>query len=176
VNVQVTADAAQRLVWASAALPGSTDGLTAARTHGVIDTLTKANVMTFADRGTREPAVASEHRSNSPEPTEAVPPAGGRQPDACPHRRPQRTRQRHPKDLEILTKPALPPAPSDRDRADHPRPTTSRTRSTEDESLLTVEDGIGPGQRPEVWSLTVKLSTGARGCWWYGGYWYAVAV
>jgi hypothetical protein len=51
VNAQVIADAAGRLVWASAALPGSTHDLTAARTHGIIDALTSADVMTFADKG-----------------------------------------------------------------------------------------------------------------------------
>jgi hypothetical protein len=51
VNVQVIADAAGRLVWASAALPGATHDLTAARTHGIIDALTSADVMTFADKG-----------------------------------------------------------------------------------------------------------------------------
>jgi hypothetical protein len=50
VNVQVIADAAGRLVWASAALPGGAHDLTAARTHGIIDALTSANVMTFADK------------------------------------------------------------------------------------------------------------------------------
>ena len=50
VNVQVIADPAGRLIWASAALPGSTHDLTAARTHGIIDALTSANVMTFADK------------------------------------------------------------------------------------------------------------------------------
>ena len=50
VNVQVIADAAGRLVWASAALPGSTHDLSAARTHGIIDALTSADVMTFADK------------------------------------------------------------------------------------------------------------------------------
>jgi hypothetical protein len=34
VNVQIIADAAGRLVWASAALPSSTHDLTAARTRG----------------------------------------------------------------------------------------------------------------------------------------------
>ena len=47
VNVQVIADPAGRLVWASAALSGSTHDLTAARTHGIIDALSNANVMTF---------------------------------------------------------------------------------------------------------------------------------
>jgi hypothetical protein len=50
VNVQVIADPAGRLVWASAALPGSTHDLTAARTHGILEALTTANVMTFADK------------------------------------------------------------------------------------------------------------------------------
>jgi hypothetical protein len=36
VNVQVIADPAGRLVWASAALPGATNDLTAARTHGIV--------------------------------------------------------------------------------------------------------------------------------------------
>ncbi|MGC5389106.1 transposase family protein [Micromonospora chalcea] len=51
VNVQVIADAAGRLVWASPALPGSAHDLTAARSHGIIDALTSSDVMTFADRG-----------------------------------------------------------------------------------------------------------------------------
>jgi hypothetical protein len=38
VNVQVIADAAGRLIWASAALPGAAHDLTAARTHGIIST------------------------------------------------------------------------------------------------------------------------------------------
>lgn len=50
MDVQVIADAAGRLVWASAALPGSTHDLTAARTRGIIDALTSATVMTFADK------------------------------------------------------------------------------------------------------------------------------
>lgn len=50
VNVQVIADPAGRLIWASAALPGSTHDLTAARTHRIIDALTSEKVMTFADK------------------------------------------------------------------------------------------------------------------------------
>lgn len=50
VNVQVIADPAGRLIWASAALPGSVHDLTAARTHAIIDALTSVNVMTFADK------------------------------------------------------------------------------------------------------------------------------
>ena len=42
--------AAMVRIRASAALPGSIHDLTAARTHGVLDALTSANVMTFADK------------------------------------------------------------------------------------------------------------------------------
>src|SRR5690242_16623932 len=50
VNVQVIADPAGRLIWASAALPGAVHDLTAARTHHLIEALTRDNVMTFADK------------------------------------------------------------------------------------------------------------------------------
>jgi hypothetical protein len=50
VNVQVIADPAGRLIWASAALPGSTHDLTAAHTHRITQTLSSAKVMTFADK------------------------------------------------------------------------------------------------------------------------------
>ena len=70
VNVQVLADAAGRLIWASPALPGSTNDLTAARTHGLIDALTGARVMTFADKGycIKAPAAPSGPRSNAAAP------------------------------------------------------------------------------------------------------------
>jgi hypothetical protein len=51
VNMQVLADPAGRLVWASPALPGAVHDLHAARTHGLLDALTDANVMTLADKG-----------------------------------------------------------------------------------------------------------------------------
>lgn len=51
MNVQVIADAAGRLVWASPALPGAVHDLTAARAHGIAEALTSAEVMTFADKG-----------------------------------------------------------------------------------------------------------------------------
>jgi hypothetical protein len=50
VNIQVIADPAGRLVWASAALPGSAHDLSAARTHHIIEALNTANVTTFADK------------------------------------------------------------------------------------------------------------------------------
>ncbi|GGL20941.1 hypothetical protein GCM10012284_64560 [Mangrovihabitans endophyticus] len=51
VNVQVVADPAGRLVWASPALPGATHDLTPARTPELVDTLTGADVLVFAGRG-----------------------------------------------------------------------------------------------------------------------------
>jgi hypothetical protein len=48
--VQVLADPVGRLVWASPALPGAVHDLAAARAHGLIDALTAASVMTFADK------------------------------------------------------------------------------------------------------------------------------
>jgi hypothetical protein len=53
VNVQVIADPAGRLVWLSPALPGSTHDLTAARSHGIVEALTEADVLTLADKGYR---------------------------------------------------------------------------------------------------------------------------
>lgn len=49
VNVQVIADPAGRLVWASAALPGARHDMGAAREHGIIDALNTAGVRAVAD-------------------------------------------------------------------------------------------------------------------------------
>ncbi len=50
-NVQVLTDPLGRLIWASPALPGAVHGLTAARTHGIIDALDAAAVRAWADKG-----------------------------------------------------------------------------------------------------------------------------
>lgn len=50
VHVQVLADPAGRLIWASPALPGATHDLTA-RAHDLLDVLTSNHVTTFADKG-----------------------------------------------------------------------------------------------------------------------------
>ncbi len=50
MNVQVLADPFGRLLWASAALPGSPHDLTAARHHGIIDALTTAEPKCWADK------------------------------------------------------------------------------------------------------------------------------
>jgi hypothetical protein len=75
VNAQVIADAAGRLAWISPALPGSSHDLTAARHHGIIDALTDAEVMTFADkgyRGARGTVIVPFYGRNLPEPMREV--------------------------------------------------------------------------------------------------------
>ncbi len=49
MNVQVLTDLFGRLLWASPALPGSVHDLTAARTHGIIEALTEAELKCWAD-------------------------------------------------------------------------------------------------------------------------------
>ncbi len=53
VNVQVLADPAGRLIWASAALPGARHDMGAAREHGLIDALHDGGVQVIADNGYR---------------------------------------------------------------------------------------------------------------------------
>jgi hypothetical protein len=53
VNVQILADPHGELIWASPALPGSIHDLRAARSHGLIDALTRSAVATLADKGYR---------------------------------------------------------------------------------------------------------------------------
>jgi hypothetical protein len=49
VNVQVIADPAGRLVWASAAIPGARHDMGAAREHGILEALQSAQVKVIAD-------------------------------------------------------------------------------------------------------------------------------
>lgn len=51
VNTQVLAGPRGHLLWASPALPGRVHDLTAARSHGIVDALTAAEITTWADRG-----------------------------------------------------------------------------------------------------------------------------
>jgi hypothetical protein len=53
VNVQVIADPAGRLIWASPALPGARHDMGAARDHGILDALRAAEVKVIADNGYR---------------------------------------------------------------------------------------------------------------------------
>ena len=53
MNVQIIADPAGRLLWASPALPGAVHDIKAARTHGIIDALAETGVECWADKGYR---------------------------------------------------------------------------------------------------------------------------
>lgn len=53
VNVQVIADPAGRLIWASPALPGARHDMGAAGEHGILDALRVAGVRVIADNGYR---------------------------------------------------------------------------------------------------------------------------
>lgn len=53
MNLQVLADPAGKLLWASPALPGAVHDLRAARTHGVIDALTETGAACWADKAYR---------------------------------------------------------------------------------------------------------------------------
>lgn len=53
MNVQVLADPAGRLIWASPALPGARHDMGAAREHGILDALHDAGVKVIADNGYR---------------------------------------------------------------------------------------------------------------------------
>ncbi|WP_210593987.1 transposase family protein [Streptomyces sp. GESEQ-35] len=53
MNVQVITDPAGRLLWASLAPPGAVHDIKAARTHGIVDALEKADVECWAEKGYR---------------------------------------------------------------------------------------------------------------------------
>ncbi|MHA6621007.1 transposase family protein [Pseudonocardia sp. DLS-67] len=68
VNVQVIADPAGRLIWASAALPGARHDMGAAREHGIIDALHKAGVRVIVDHGYRGSEFETPQRRRSADP------------------------------------------------------------------------------------------------------------
>ncbi|SCD75094.1 Helix-turn-helix of DDE superfamily endonuclease [Streptomyces sp. TverLS-915] len=53
MNVQVLADPFGRLLWASPVLPGAVHDVRAAREHGIVDVLARADVTCWADKGYR---------------------------------------------------------------------------------------------------------------------------
>ena len=130
VNVQIIADPAGRLIWASPALPGAAHDLTAARTHDLADALTSAPMMTFADRGyqsaggsIRTPFTRHRRRQRLSRRDKAVNLAHAR---IRTHPRARRTRHRHPQNLATAQQTALLPTPRHRNRAGHPGPAPRR--------------------------------------------------
>jgi hypothetical protein len=145
VNVQVIADALRRLVWASPALPGSAHDLTAARTHDLIDGLTSANVMTFADKGYQGARGQRAHPVQAaPLPAEAVAPGGSGQPGAREDSRLRRTSHCHPQDLEDPGQAALLPTSGHGHRASHFGPAPRRGRPLRGMTWLPVLPIGGP--------------------------------
>jgi hypothetical protein len=129
VNVQVVADPAGRLVWASPALPGATHDLSASRTVGLIDALSSKDVMTFADKGYQRRGWHDPHTVQTPPPpSTAIDPAESRQPDPRPDPSPRRTRDRHPQNVESAGQAAVLPPPRHRARPGHPRSAQHRSR------------------------------------------------
>jgi hypothetical protein len=85
-------------------VPGAVHDLTAARTHGITDALTKANAMAFADKAyqgargsSRTPFERHRYRPKLSARQKAVNRAHARI-------RPRRTRQRHPQIWKVLVK------------------------------------------------------------------------
>ena len=68
VNVQVIADPAGRVVWASEALPGARHDMGAAREHGLIDALHAVGARVVADNGYRGSGFAVPQRRRAADP------------------------------------------------------------------------------------------------------------
>jgi transposase len=68
VNVQVVADPAGRLIWASPAIPGARHDMGAAREHGIIDALRHAGVKVIVDHGYRGAGFATPQRRRPADP------------------------------------------------------------------------------------------------------------
>ena len=127
VNVQVIADPAGRLIWASPALPGARHDMGAAREHGILDALTRRRGA--GDRRQRLPRLRvrgpaatptrrPRDRATSPTVTQ---PEGG-QLRSRPPARTGRTRERPAQELEDPPQDPLLPAPSHRPGQGRPRP------------------------------------------------------
>ena len=106
MNVQVIADPAGRLIWASPALPGARHDMGAAREHGIVEAINTAGVPAVADTAYRAAAPRYACRSvavawirHRPLPAAVPQPAGG-QHRARPPARPRRTSQRRAEELE----------------------------------------------------------------------------
>jgi hypothetical protein len=149
VNVQVTADAAGRLVWASPALPGAIHDLSAARAHGIIEALTSAGVMTFADKGYREPAEAFAHRSSATATGRNCPAASGPSIVRTPVSAPAAS-EPSPRSRAGRSWPSCAAVPAARPRSCRPSSscTTSRPAATQDEkgSLYRLSPPTPPGR------------------------------
>jgi len=131
VNVQVIADPAGRLIWASPALPGARHDMGAAREHGILDALREAGIRVIADSGYRGSGFEVPQRRRRRDPARparqrlshnqrAVNTAHARV--RGPGERSGRTSERPAQDLEDPPQNPLLPAPDHRPRQSRPGP------------------------------------------------------
>ncbi|GIH77113.1 hypothetical protein Plo01_35420 [Planobispora longispora] len=146
VNVQVLADPAGRLVWASPALSGATHDLTAARTVALVDALTEISIKTFADKGYQGAGApfAPLQAASAPSTPVTQPEVG--QPGPCPHPRHRRTSRRHAPDVGGPGPSTVLSPPRDQDRPGDPRPSDCPRRPPARMKTL-IEDVPAPHQR-----------------------------
>jgi hypothetical protein len=122
MNVQVLADPAGRLIWASDALPGATHDLTAARNHGIPAALAADDIKRWADKAYpgRRPC------DPCPDPWQAPPRlAPTAQPRSRQDSQPRRTRHGH---TQVLAAPAEAPLQHYPDHSRRPCRPSPRTR------------------------------------------------
>lgn len=137
INVQVLADPAGRLVWASDALPGATHDLTAARVHGIPAALAENDVKCWADKAYQGagPAIRVPIRGNHLRGWRrrhtAITPRSAAS---------ARTRHGHPQVLAAPAKTSLQHHPDQR-----PRPSRRRSRTRH---LIKMEKPHSPRQQP----------------------------
>jgi hypothetical protein len=127
VNVQVIADPAGRLIWASPALPGARHDMGAAREHGILDALHRRRDTGDSRQRLPRLRVRGSAATTTPRPSQADTSAAVTQPTRGQHRtRPPtgsgRTGQRPAQDLENPPQDPLLPTPDHRTPQGHPGP------------------------------------------------------
>jgi hypothetical protein len=178
VNVQVIADPAGRLIWASPALPGARHDMGAAREHGIIDALREAEVIdTPQRRRPADPETGQRRRlsRNQREVNSAMPVSAARASEPTPSSRPGGSFAR-----PLLSAPSQHPGPGD--PGPHPRQLTpSGKRSVIAVAVSTCADSLGRSHVPDDMAhrlngatsgLIAKGVRGGRpptgGKWWTG--------
>lgn len=119
MNVQIIADPAGRLLWASPALPGAVHDIKAARTHGIIDALDRRGVL----GGQGLPRRRRHHTGALPGALgDALRRPASRQPFTREGPRARRAGHGHPQDLAAPAQTALLDHPDHQPREGRPHP------------------------------------------------------
>jgi hypothetical protein len=147
VNVQVLADPAGRLIWASGALPGARHDMGAAREHGLLDALTDSGVQVIADSGYRGTgfAVPQRRRPADPETGRRRLSRNQREVNSAHARQrgPWRARQRLAQELEGPPQDPLLPAAGDQPRQGRPSPHPRWLTPSGKDSVSVISSGFG---------------------------------